>query len=315
MMAAVTDINPTAERLDEALILEKCTSFVDFGLWPVLANLDPIRWLRNFNESEIEHAYHLLNAFMYYSDALVQQLFAAAFQNLSVLDRQDAWRFPEAKNAWQRLCESLIVTYVTGEHPNPTDSGYSFARKARQVLRIEEARIVAPDEALRQIFVAPDRPVLFVDDFVGSGQQFLTTWTRKYSVPALGDRSFAQHAQDRQGRYFYCPAMCTAYGKRNIASHCGNAVVVSPGNLLPDENSAVHQNSVVWPDHLRLSGPQFVESASRRAGIPDNGGNVDDWRGFHKLGLTLSFSHSTPDATLPLFYWEQNGWHPLVRRS
>ena len=252
---------------------------------------------------------------MYYSVRLVEQLFAAGFQNLSVLNRRDGRGFREAQSTWQRFCDTLIVTYITGERPNPTDSGFTFARMARQVLEIDEERIVAPETALCILVSDPDRPVLFVDDFVGSGNQFISTWHRPYHVPSHGEHSFARQAlAGGSARYHYCPAVCTAYGAQRIAKRCPGDLVLSPGNWVADQNSVFHPESVVWPDHLRASAPQFVASASCRAGIPDNGGKVDDWRGYHKLGLTLAFAHSIPDATLPLFYWEKEGWRPLVRR-
>jgi len=58
---------------------------------------------------------------------------------------------------------------------------------------------------------------------------------------------------------------------------------------------------------------RFWRVPATRAGIPDTGG-VNDWRGFHRLGLCLALHHKTPDATIPLLYWNQNGWQPLVRR-
>ncbi|MGI4789714.1 MAG: phosphoribosyltransferase-like protein [Janthinobacterium lividum] len=71
----------------------------------------------------------------------------------------------------------------------------------------------------------------------------------------------------------------------------------------------------MWPDHLRTSALDFLEKVSHRVGIYDTHGGVNDWQGFNKLGLSLGFEHSVPDATLPIFYWEQNGWKPLLRRT
>ena len=50
---------------------------------------------------------------------------------------------------WRLFVDTVIITYVTGETPNPTDSGVSFARRARQSLRIDQAMIMEPDEAVR----------------------------------------------------------------------------------------------------------------------------------------------------------------------
>ena len=70
---------------------------------------------------------------------------------------------------------------------------------------------------------------------------------------------------------------------------------------------------VIWPEHLKYSGPSFIQNISQRIGVPDDEG-PDDFRGFHRLGLAIAFAHSTPDATLPIFRWEGNGWFPLARR-
>ncbi len=302
--------------LNRALIREKCEKFIDFQLWPTGTVIDPDTWLGNFTDDELDHAYHLLNAFMYYSEPLVDQLFKAGFQNLSVIERQDGWSFRKSKIYWEQFCERLIVTYVTGENPNPSDSGYGYARKARQVLGFDEKRIVAPETALRLLASNPDLSVLFVDDFVGSGIQFIKTWDRLYDDPSHGQLSFSLLDNSaRKRRHYYCPAICTSYGAREIAKHSHNSVVLSPGNLIPQQNSALDPQSVVWPDHLRISGHEFIRNASHRAGIPDDYNNVSDWRGFRQLGLTLAFWNSTPDATLPLLYWEEHGWQPLVRRS
>lgn len=88
-------------------------------------------------------------------------------------------------------------------------------------------------------------------------------------------------------------------------------VKVSAAHLLPPTYSAIAPDSILWPASLRNDGIRFIERASARAGIPD-----EDWRGYAGLGLALAFDHyTTPDATLPLFYWEQNGWTPLVHRK
>jgi len=305
-----------APNFDSALLLEKCERFVDFALWPSGDVIGPKRWLGNFKPAELECAYHLLNAFVFYSDRLVEHVFAAGFHHLSNLVRSKGQGFVDSKSAWHRFLDQILVTYVTGENPNPTDSGLAFARKARKVLGIPEDQILSPEQTLHILSSNPLRPVLFVDDFVGSGNQFKETWQRKYLSISGMPVSFEAHSANFPGsKYFYCPAMCTTYGRQEIEKVCGSQLLISPGNWIPEESGVFHANSSVWPPHLRSAGPEFVRVTSERAGIPDTDGGVDDWRGFHKLGLTLSFVDSIPDATLPIFYWEQNGWVPLIRRA
>ena len=144
--AAVTPVLPLT--VDQALVFKKCTDFVDFQLWPLNTNLNPEAWLPNFGAAEIEHAVHLLNSFMYFSETLVDHIFASAFPNLSNLLFSTAGTFSNTQKIWAAFVRQVLVTYVTGEVPNASDSGYLFARKAQQVLQLPGNQIVTPPEAL-----------------------------------------------------------------------------------------------------------------------------------------------------------------------
>ncbi len=302
-------------QVDKAFVLDKCNRFVDFQLWMLRADLDPEGWLQNFTADEQEHACHLLNSFMFFSTDLVRAMFLSAFQNISCIIRSPGRDFRLEQSFWRTFCNQTIVTYVTGEMPNPTDSGFIFARMARQYLEIPERMIVEPKEALKLLVNGANRPVVFVDDFVGSGQQFISTWKRPYDIglPSGGQYTFEMYAKSRGGQFFYTPVLSSALGIREILLHCPD-VQLSPANVLGTRYNACDPESIVWPPKLLPSGRSFIELASKRAGIPDTGGGKNDWRGFNFQGLCVGFEHSVPDATIPIFYWEQNGWKPLLRR-
>ena len=94
-------------------------------MWP-FGKLHPEEWLTNFEASEQEHAVHLLNAFMYLSTPLVEQLFCAAFQELSRVVRKNGDSFLAVQGSWRSFVDSLIVTRVTGESPSDADSGFQL---------------------------------------------------------------------------------------------------------------------------------------------------------------------------------------------
>ena len=283
-------------------LIGKCEYFSSIGIWPNKTVLDPVRWLDNFSNDEIEHALYLLNAFMYFAPTLVDQIFSSAIRTIGRL---------MSKNQWKVFLDSVLVTLVTGEKPNVTDSGHLFARRARQ-LGIPEERITSPEHACTQIQRGFDGAVVFVDDLVGSGNQFIETWRRPYRTQY---ESFMALAHVSRATFYYCPAFCTQLGLEQIKLACPE-VTVTPGVFIPDNYGALAPDSVVWPTRLKSTAEQFLRSASRRAGIPDTGGTEpDDWRGFASLGLTIAFENSVPDATLPIIYWECNGWRPLMRRT
>ena len=288
--------------LTREYLIGKCEYFSSIGIWPRKDVLDPEGWLGNFKPQEVDHALYLLNAFTYFATDLVRQIFSTAIRTLGRLMN---------KEQWKEFLSSMIVTLVTGEDPNVTDSGYGFTRKARS-FGIPQARIMSPEQAFDQIQQDFLGPVVFVDDFVGTGNQFIETWCRTLRTP---NKSFRAQAPASQAQFFYCPAFCTQLGWNRISRACPE-VTVSPGVFIPSNYGALASDSIVWPSHLRDTAEDFLRTASARAGIADTGGKKpEDWRGFASLGLTIAFEDSVPDATLPIMYWADKGWRPLIRRT
>ena len=282
--------------LTRIYLIEKCDYFSGIGIWPRKTVLDPELWLSNFQHDEERHALYLLNAFMYFSTDLVNQIFSTSIRTIGRL---------MTGTQWTEFLDTVLVTLVTGEVPRVTDSGYVYTRKAR-ALGIPEDRILTHEEIFGRILGGFKRSVVFVDDFVGSGNQFVETWKRRRPNRY---ESFKALAAGWEAEFYYCPAFCTQLGLNKINSECPE-VTVNPGVLIPDNYGAMAQDSIVWPSQLLSTAEDFLHSASMRAGIPEA-----LWRGFASLGLTIALEDSVPDATLPLIYWDENGWHPLMRRT
>ena len=296
--------------LTREFIIEKCEYFASTGVWPHKTVIDPESWLDNFTAGEQNHAIYLLNFFMYFPDIFVDEIFLSAIRALSRTMMTDVDSRETLKQKWQFFINSAVFTFITGEIPNPTDSGHLFARKAR-MLGIDESMIKTPEQVCELLRHGSSPPIIIVDDFVGSGNQFLTTWNRPYGIPG---RSLCELSPISKEHFFLCPAFCTEKAISDISEQCVK-LTINPGHIIPNEYSVFAPDSIVWPNQLKTTATDFLESTSKRAGIPDtNGVSPNDWRGFNKLGLTIALSNSIPDATLPLFYWEENGWRPLMRR-
>lgn len=301
-------------RVTREEVIAKCDYFTRVHLWPLRAALDPDLWLRNFRSGEVDHAVHLLNAFLYFPRDLVVEMFASSIQALSRRTFKNGDSFITAISSWQMFFDRTIVVPVAGDRDNPSDSGFSFARIARQNLGFREEQILSPNDALSELAKGP-RPVIFVDDFVGTGNQFTGTWFREFTTSTGTKTTFSTIAGVRGMRFFYCPVLCTKDGLDEIALQCPT-VELNPAHVLDDQYSALNPNSRVWPKHLRASALDFLESVSKRAGIPDtDGGSPDDWRGYEKKGLNLAILDTIPDATLGLLRWRQDGWSPLMVKS
>lgn len=267
-------------------------------------------WLDNFLPGEREHAIALLNSFVFIPDEITKQLFQASFHAISSEICRSNATYREAQQTWKRFVDRLIVTRITGEIPNDAESGFYFVRLARQILGIDEKQIMSPQDALAARLASPDRPLVFVDDFLGSGEQFKETWGREYWVGSLAaSASFDAVCRKSGAEVIYCVLVSTEKGIQTVRA-AAPKVKIEAAHVLGDLHAVHSPNSLCWPDHLRATAQTFIKNASSRANISER-----DCFGFHKLGLTLAFEHSVPDATIPLIHTNSNGWKPLRRRE
>ena len=264
----------------------------------------------NFASDERPFAMNMLNVFLYYNDPIIDALFYGTVHQLSSIVTGSVETFHEAKSRWSAFLATLLVTIVEGDPPNLTDSGHIFARRSRTVLGIPQNRILPPKEALNLVLSEPNYNILMVDDFIGSGKQLVDTWHRKYIVTNGRSESFCDAALNERN-VFYAPIIGTQYGIEQIKQQCPKLKII-PAHILDESYSLVSPSSMLWPDSLKPHAHDFLKTVSQRAGINDA---LDDhWAGFHGLALAIAFEHGVPDATMPIYWWNQNGWKPLITR-
>lgn len=290
--------------------LRKCAALQEAGLWCPSPSLRPRAWLHNFEENDRVLAAVILDNFAFYSDRQSDLLFKAAFEDALA----DFAR--ESDERRERFLSDAIFTPVEGETPNPTDSGYSFCRRARQVLGVPEARIVRPAKALE--LAREGAPVVFVDDIIGSGEQLIKTWSRSYAPSPPSSFAAAHGAGGLDAAYISLVA--TSYGLKRIAQ-AKVPVSVFAAHVLSERHSVTQveykQLAPSIPD-LRGALLQMLRAYSGELVVPDYMQDPGSRSlGFHDLGLLVGFEHSIPDATIPLIWAESSGanWVPLRKRS
>lgn len=258
------------------------------------------RWLDNFDDSDRPAAKDLLDAFVYVDATSIDTMFRAAFGSLAPIICS-AGNYAGATVEWQQFLRSVLVTFPTGMYPNPSDSGYLFERKARQIMELDESQLVEPSTAICQL-QQNGGPIVFVDDIIGSGQQFLDTWRRPYSLGG-SEHAFEDIASGID--VYFVPLFCTREGAERILAEVPDLILM-PLHWLDGRYRANDPNSLVWSNVAYSEGVRVVEDYSRRVGINNPWGHGD-------LGLCLGFAHAIPDLTVPLFYCEEDDWSPLVR--
>jgi hypothetical protein len=291
-------------------VLDKCTNLQDCGLWAAEPKVRPKAWLSNFTPEERPVAATLLDHFIFYSGQTVDALLAAGFRAL----RDSAARQHGA--SFRTVIENqAIFTAVEGEQPNSTDSGHLFCRKLRQIFALPDARFVSAEEAVQK--AAQGIPVIFLDDFIGSGDQFVATWKRRYRPAPI--HSFADAYAKSRFAAMYLSLVSTATGRRNVEKNAPMVRLELIHVLSPTFGVSAIPRNALTPDIDNIPDKisELLDKYSSRLIVPPY---LSEPRlrkhGYDELGLQLAFDHSTPDATLPIFWAESgHGWTPLVRRS
>jgi hypothetical protein len=293
-------------------VLAKCDALKDAKLWPAL-RLRPRAWLSNFEEADQPTAAMLLDRFSFYDDHLTERLLRASYYSLA--DGLPKGPKAPARDSLLAALPEAVFTPVEGERPNRADSGNLMCRKARQVLRIPQDRILEPNQALTT--AASGGTVVFLDDFIGSGDQFVRTWQalRSTSVP----RSFAEAYAASPFIAAYVCLVATDYGLKQIGTDAPGVAVCAAHVL--DDSSTVRGLKPAGgsPDgDLSKKAIDLLRRYSVRLTPEEAYMSPDEFKvfGYKERGLLFAFAHCVPDATLPIFWSPgRNGWHPLVERT
>ena len=288
-------------------VLAKCEVLKQVGFWPSEPIIRPKAWINNFDLEDRGAAAYLLDRFTFYNEQLTNELLVASYNSMV-----DGLRKGSSAMGSVEILKSLqqaVFTYVTGEKPAPTDSGYTFCRKARQKLEIPEELICHPEDAVK--YASSGRTVVFLDDFIGSGDQFLRTWQRNYGQS--DPKSFMTINKSVPFAAIYISLVTTSYGLGEISKIAPN-VAVCTAHIL-NERSTVFSPDI--PSSKQEEIEQLLEKYHTRLTPRESyiaGDKINLKYGYKKRGLMLGFQHSIPDSTLPIFWSQGTDWEPLIER-
>ncbi|MDP2419487.1 MAG: hypothetical protein U1D25_02935 [Hydrogenophaga sp.] len=275
-------------------------------MWLPEPTIRPRAWIENFENGDKILAAQLLERFVFYNQRLTDSLLITSFYSIADgLEKGPA--APGRLNLLQAL-SNAVFTPVSGEEPNPTDSGYFLCRRTRQILNVDETQIKVSREALEA--AANGCPVIFVDDFIGSGDQFLTTWQDKTT-----GTSFEEIHRKVGFTAIYVSLVGTVSGITNIGNKAPSVAVCV--------THRIDSRGTLWG--LQSSNPQlysqidsFLSKYTPRL-TPHNSYMYQCQYltyGYKHRGLFFAFEHSVPDATLPIFWCRgTNNWEPLIERT
>ncbi len=290
---------------------ERAEYFQSVHLWPLMEDLNYDGWLKNFKgNDELEIATKLLDFFLFYSKNTVNQLLRTSVSNSGYLflNYFNNWKHEDFKNR-------CYYSYIPGESPNPSDSGLRFINKVRDEFDIPQSRLLMYEELFTKLVNPKIEPlaVILVDDFIGSGDQLCHAWGSQHELYGV---TLDEIVKKGNHCVVYAPLIVNKKSREKIKKYCKH-LHISFAHTINDEYNLFKENCYCWENNKELykRGIKLILKKSRELGIPfSNGRKTIDVRGYKKQGLALSFEHGTPDATLPIFYWKDEGWTPLIKR-
>jgi hypothetical protein len=295
----------------EKIVLGKCESFVTMGLWPPGNKLRPRKWLENFNNSEKEHALYLLNAFCYFNADLTTAVLKATVMQLTN-ELEESTTIDDEISKWNLMLSETVFIPSTGESPNVTDSGLILSNYLRRNLKVPECQVLTTAHLYNNAYTGvfdKMKNVVFFDDLIGSGTQLKTMYGEDFEKETNLLPPIREQCKVHNLKPYYCSLMATEYGIDEVKKLFPE-LKLYVGHILQQNISPFHVDNNIWPERLKSSGIDFINSASLRAGIPQN-----EIKGYHDLGLTIAFDLTIPDATLPIYRWNQNNWSALMEKS
>jgi hypothetical protein len=294
-------------------VIEKSNFFRNIQVWPLNDVLNYKGWLDNFSDIEEKKiASCILDFFMFYPKIMINQMLkntVGSCGNFLTSCFPD-WEHDDFK----RKC---IYSCIPGETINPTDSGYSYLRKLKNVLDIPEKHIIDYKDLFFLLDDLPnDMPIIFVDDFLGSGAQCHKAWNKNSGGP--NNKTLSEIAIITGRKFLYAPLVANYIGYNAINKYC-HGLSVKTCHVLNKEYNLFDPSCICWNNNneLYLKGTELVYSKSKDLGIPFTGGEEPiDAKGFSEQGLALAFDDdSVPDAIPAIFYWCTDNWTPLIKKG
>lgn len=288
-------------------VYERCENFITNGIWTGIDILDLERWWSNFSlPEEMYFAACILDSLIYRSKkqtlSLIKHLFQRTLPDLVRVNPMPI----RAPTDWISFLGSSheigvrLVAAVKKEDP-PTKSAYLVLRMMKQEFSINEKFIVKP-EMIEDSVQLGINVFIFIDDFLGTGEQFSETIINEGIEPYLSTHYVA-----------YVPLVAHEVGIKKLNFLYPNLKLASV-ELLEEANGLFHTNSCCFNDELNntKAAKEFYYALLKQKDI-----QVRDQsrRGFGKLELAYSFEHATPDNSLPILWWKNSKkFKPLFKR-
>lgn len=265
------------------------------------------KWLHNFsNEDEIYLALVLANNTLYYNLDEVRSLWRRILMNrvkLFLLD--EIFRNTELPDIEKWFPEYLREKCIFIGYGKAGKSGQSMVYFFKQSHNVKGLKYMELFEFLHSTEDFSTKETVFLlDDFVGSGNQAITTWYNNKT----NDKSFNDVSEENPHlKFIYLALIGFKEGKKVIEENTPMKVIL--GEELDERFKCFSDVSVIYENpNERIEAKRVMEEKGRML--------YEYPLGYDNMELAVAFHHNTPNNSLPVIWKRRDdeSWYPLFER-
>ncbi|WP_067028989.1 hypothetical protein [Allomuricauda sp. CP2A] len=254
----------------------------------VVAPLNIIQWLNNFKPSEVQFAIHI---------AMNMNVFTT-YEIESILDKTLNGQFPKLEKG-----EKILILPVGDFGKSGSMIAY-FVQKTNFHGRMKNSNKLKLVAHLDESIFGKDQIYLvLIDDFAGSGKSIETFYNDK--VLKYKDRFKEIHFVGIAGMNRAVERIEPLFDK----VHFPKSNLFKP-LFARDSHNFGYRNYNAYREFCY----QYGVTLSRPKILKNGNEKYVHALGFENSQALVSFSHGSPNNTLPIIWANKNGWHPLIPR-
>jgi hypothetical protein len=233
-------------------------------------------------------------------ESCLRSLFRSNLNNAIFKDDHDL-RLTEA--LMSRQDPKIRLVPVICESDPPTKSGPLVMRRLQRILKLNARWMCWPWQAKTAVVDCGVNTVIFVDDFLGSGDQFVKFFNQ-WGFNEVGTSAIS---------LIYAPVVAHQFGLNNLTTSLSQ-VGVECVETLGTSHSFFNEGTWQLFSQGQISGSEarnwYLDFGKKR-GVKPSSVNL---LGYGELELVFGFSHSTPNSSLPILWHTSAEWQPLLER-
>lgn len=284
-------------------VTRRCDALITSEIWNGLERNQLEYWLRSFKHT-LEGRYFsalVLDSLIFRSKAQVEAMMVHGIQRLLPQLLRGNNSFSKYESKWLEIVRksgvSVRIVPVIRKKDGPQKSGNSICRDYGNLLGVN-GKIMTNPENIRRERNDGCNLFIFVDDFLGTGNQFKDFYDEVYP-------------ETDGATNVYLPLCAHEDGLLNVRKNCKELLVAS-SDVLGKGESFFKEKSELLPDGINKY--DNLISLYRKYVVERMDVSDDGMFGYGGLALTYGFYNATPNSTISLLWSKKHkNTHLLVR--